>query len=291
GSNFLLQVNPAAFRKVVKEISQLRSEPPEGIRVITNEENMLDVTGIIAGPEGTPYAGGYFHVRFGFGDDFPAAPPRATMITKIFHPNVSRSGEICVNTLKKDWKPTYGLGHILVTIKCLLIYPNAESALDEESGKLLLEDWEEFCGRARMWTSVHATPKVPPVEFNTPSTSTSSKAAAASNPTTTRPTTPSTQPTTPPPSTLKSKLDSTAPTSQSTQAPLQPSSANNTAPLTTTTIVPGKSAAGTENGNGPEIAMTAGVESAKKDSAAPAAKTKRAATGGVEKKKKALKRL
>ena len=27
-------------------------------------------------------------------------------MTKIFHPNVSEKGEICVNTLKKDWNPT-----------------------------------------------------------------------------------------------------------------------------------------------------------------------------------------
>ena len=26
-------------------------------------------------------------------------------MTKIFHPNVSEKGEICVNTLKKDWNP------------------------------------------------------------------------------------------------------------------------------------------------------------------------------------------
>jgi len=26
-------------------------------------------------------------------------------LTKIFHPNVSLEGEICVNTLKKDWNP------------------------------------------------------------------------------------------------------------------------------------------------------------------------------------------
>lgn len=26
-------------------------------------------------------------------------------MTKIFHPNVSENGEICVNTLKKDWNP------------------------------------------------------------------------------------------------------------------------------------------------------------------------------------------
>ena len=80
--------------------------------------------------------------------------------TKIFHPNVSGAGEICVNTLKKDWKSSYGIGHILVTVKCLLIYPNPESALDEEAGKLLLEDYNSYCERAKLITSVHATPKV-----------------------------------------------------------------------------------------------------------------------------------
>lgn len=34
--------------------------------------------------------------------------------TKIFHPNVSQAGEICVNTLMKDWKSSLGLKHILL---------------------------------------------------------------------------------------------------------------------------------------------------------------------------------
>jgi len=38
----------------MREIIQLRSEPPEGIRIICDEENMLDVTGIIAGPGSLP---------------------------------------------------------------------------------------------------------------------------------------------------------------------------------------------------------------------------------------------
>ena len=36
------------------------------------------------------------------------------MITKIFHPNISKSGEICVDTLKKGWRKEYGVGHVLV---------------------------------------------------------------------------------------------------------------------------------------------------------------------------------
>lgn len=81
-------------------------------------------------------------------------------VTKLFHPNVSSSGEICVNTLKKDWQPSFGISHILVTIKCLLIYPNPESALDEEAGKLLLEDYTEFEKRAKLICEIHAQPKV-----------------------------------------------------------------------------------------------------------------------------------
>jgi len=158
-------VSTQAIRRVVREVAALRSCPPEGIRVVTSEENMLDITGIIAGPTGTPYEGGYFRVEFQFGDEFPAAPPKCRFVTRIFHPNVSKAGEICVNTLKKDWKSSFGIEHILVTVKCLLIYPNGESALDEEAGKLILERYEDFARQAKLMTSIHAMPKRPPPEF------------------------------------------------------------------------------------------------------------------------------
>ena len=44
-------------------------------------------------------------------------------MTKIFHPNVSKPGEICVNVLKRDWKSDMGLRHVLVIVRCLLIEP------------------------------------------------------------------------------------------------------------------------------------------------------------------------
>lgn len=53
-------------------------------------------------------------MRLVFGPDFPAAPPKGVFVTPIFHPNVSKQGEICVNTLKKDWKADCKLSHILM---------------------------------------------------------------------------------------------------------------------------------------------------------------------------------
>lgn len=42
------------------------------------------------------------------------------------------------------------------TIRCLLIQPNPESSLNEEAGKLLLEDYSSFERTARVMTKVHA---------------------------------------------------------------------------------------------------------------------------------------
>lgn len=36
------------------------------------------------------------------------------MLTKIFHPNISKSGEICVDTLKKAWTRNLGIGEVLL---------------------------------------------------------------------------------------------------------------------------------------------------------------------------------
>ena len=62
----------------------------------------------------TPYEGGFFKIKLVFGHDFPSAPPKGFFITPIFHPNIAKNGEICVNTLKKDWKSDCKLSHILL---------------------------------------------------------------------------------------------------------------------------------------------------------------------------------
>ncbi|WWC62758.1 uncharacterized protein I303_105355 [Kwoniella dejecticola CBS 10117] len=160
-----MSLTPQALRLLSRETATLRTDPPEGVRIVVDEDDLTNMEGLVQGPGGTPYEGGYFRIRFSFGPEYPNLPPKCTMITKIFHPNISKNGEICVDTLKKGWNKSYGVGHVLVTIKCLLIYPNPESALDEEAGKQLLADYEGYCKYAKLMTSIHATPKQPPVEF------------------------------------------------------------------------------------------------------------------------------
>ncbi|XP_043971844.1 ubiquitin-conjugating enzyme E2 S [Gambusia affinis] len=147
---------PHVLRLVYKEVSALAADPPEGIKIYPSEEDITELHTSIEGPEGTPFAGGIFRMRLVLGKDFPAVPPKGYFLTKIFHPNVGHKGEICVNVLKRDWKAELGLRHVLLTIKCLLIHPNPESALNEEAGRLLLEDYAEYESRARLLTEIHA---------------------------------------------------------------------------------------------------------------------------------------
>jgi len=153
-------LSPETVQSIMRQIKDLMQSPAEGIRIRVNEENVTDVVAELDGPKDTPFEGGTFKMKLCLPPDYPNVPPKGYFVTNIFHPNIQQpSGEICVNTLKRDWQPTHGLRHILMVIRCLLIEPFPESALNEEAGKLLLEDYDEYFRRAKMYTSIHAKPE------------------------------------------------------------------------------------------------------------------------------------
>jgi len=160
----------AVMASLGRQLRALATAPPPGVSWVPGE-GLTEVTCDIDGPPGTPYEGGAFRVKLTLGRDYPAAPPKGHFLTKIFHPNVSpvrplpreranapcrraranaecaaptaltaprpphcaQAGEICVNTLKRDWAPDTSLSHVLAVIRCLLIVPFPESSLNDEA--------------------------------------------------------------------------------------------------------------------------------------------------------------
>lgn len=121
----------------------------------SSELTSLDI--LLAGPVGTPYAGGVWRLHLDIPPTYPAAPPTAQFRTRLWHPNIDEAtGAVCVETLKRDWSSALKLRDVLVTISCLLIQPNPASALNEDAGKLATEDWDGFCRRAKLMTNIHA---------------------------------------------------------------------------------------------------------------------------------------
>ena len=148
---------PQIINALYKQELHLKNNPLSGINFYFNENDIIDIQADIEGPEATPYEGGIFRVTIKIPPNFPTVAPKGIFLTKIFHPNISEQGEICVNTLKRDWNPKeWSLSNLFQVIKCLLIYPFPQSALNEEAGKLFMEDYEQFSKIAKMFTSIHA---------------------------------------------------------------------------------------------------------------------------------------
>ncbi|CAK9147089.1 unnamed protein product [Ilex paraguariensis] len=147
---------PNVIKQLAKELKNLDETPPEGIKVVVNDDDFSTIYADVEGPAGTPYENGVFRMKLILSHDFPHSPPKGYFLTKIFHPNIATNGEICVNTLKKDWNPSLGLRHVLIVVRCLLIEPFPESALNEQAGKMLLENYEEYARHARLYTGIHA---------------------------------------------------------------------------------------------------------------------------------------
>lgn len=87
-----------------------------------------------------------FRVKLALGKDFPSAPPKGYFLTKIFHPNVASNGEICVNTLKKDWKADLGIRHVLLVsvLNSVHVWKNSSQfygyLLNEEESSLIFSE-------------------------------------------------------------------------------------------------------------------------------------------------------
>ena len=100
-------------------------------------------------PQDTAWENGIFKLRMKFTEDYPSHPPEVSFKTPIFHPNVYKNGEICLDILKSNWSPVYDVSNILVSIQSLLNDPNPKSPANGEAAKLFEEDRAEYYRRVR----------------------------------------------------------------------------------------------------------------------------------------------
>ncbi|PKY09003.1 hypothetical protein P168DRAFT_287065 [Aspergillus campestris IBT 28561] len=150
----------SSFKRLAADHSALHDDLPPNYLLPSDDasaDDLTQLTALLAGPQGTPYAQGLWRLHLKMPQDYPKSPPKATFRTRIWHPNVEEStGAVCVDTLKRDWKSTLTLKDVLVTISCLLIYPNPDSALNSTAGALLQENYDAFSRQAKLMTSIHA---------------------------------------------------------------------------------------------------------------------------------------
>lgn len=120
---------------LINQIKKLYIETKKGntifkLNCIPN--NIYDFNIYISGPKETPYVGNNFSLNIKIPDDYPNSPPNIRFQTKMFHVNVDKDGNICLDVLRDGWMHNMQLIDIIEEIYNLLKYPNTYSPLNDE---------------------------------------------------------------------------------------------------------------------------------------------------------------
>jgi ubiquitin-conjugating enzyme E2 D/E len=145
-------------KRLSTELKKMLENPPENCSAgIKNENNLYHWEATIIGPENTPYHGGVFMLDIDIPNDYPFKPPKVQFITKIYHPNISRTGSICVDILKDSWSPALDISQVLISITSLLSDPNPKDPLEPDIAKEFLSNKEEYYNNVKSWIKIYAT--------------------------------------------------------------------------------------------------------------------------------------
>ncbi|XP_076370997.1 uncharacterized protein LOC143256957 isoform X2 [Tachypleus tridentatus] len=143
-------------KRLRNELKSLKSDPPEGIEATPLDRMCCHWQASISGPSESPYEGGSFFLYLQIPTSYPMEPPVVRFVTKVFHPNVSRHGDIGLDSITHNWSLALTISKVLISIQSLLTDPYCHVCMEPEVGKLYTEDRKMFERTARLWTVKYA---------------------------------------------------------------------------------------------------------------------------------------
>ena len=139
------------------DLRGLLSDASEGIRAKPLDSSYYHWQASITGPVGSPYEGGVFYLYLKVPFTYPFNPPEVRFLTRIFHPNVSRHGDIGIDSiLQHGWVSGLTIPKVLISIQSLLTDPYTEVCMEPEIGQLYKTQRRMFDAVARIWTWKYA---------------------------------------------------------------------------------------------------------------------------------------
>ena len=145
-----------SLKRINKELLELQKDPPLNCSAGSIDDNLFKWEATIIGPPDSCYEGGVFKLSIEFPENYPFKPPKVAFMTRIYHPNINRSGSICLDILNKNWSPALTASKLLLSISSLLTDPNPDDPLDVRAANLYKDDKELFDKTARAYTLKYA---------------------------------------------------------------------------------------------------------------------------------------
>ncbi|KAF2471667.1 UBC-like protein, partial [Lindgomyces ingoldianus] len=144
-------------KRLAKELEIVRKgEPLLYFNLHSIAGKLRFLFGSIEGPPGSPYHGGIFHLLIIVSEGYPFKPPSFRFLTRVYHPNINASGEICVDVLANAWGPHSHLQAVLISLTSLLVDPGLEDPLVPEIAEQYIRNRALYEECARKYTQQFA---------------------------------------------------------------------------------------------------------------------------------------
>ena len=144
------------MNRILAELEEIKNNPPCNCSAGIQDNNYKIWEATIIGPSNSPYCNGIFKLIIKFPDEYPFKPPLIKFKTKILHPNINPSGNICLDILNTNWSPVLSISKVLLSISSLLNDPNPKDPLNKEIAKIYLEDKNLYEKRVKLFTLKYA---------------------------------------------------------------------------------------------------------------------------------------
>mmetsp|Transcript_50563 Transcript_50563/g.127433 ORF Transcript_50563/g.127433 Transcript_50563/m.127433 type:complete len:169 (-) Transcript_50563:48-554(-) len=143
-----------AHRRLLRDFKKLTADAPEGISAAPIGDDLFRWCAIVLGPVSTPWEGGVWKLDMNFPPEYPEKPPAVRFRSEVFHPNVFKDGQICLDLLRgAGWSPSYDVSAILVAIQSLLADPDThatpEGGANPDAENLFVRDRHQYDARVK----------------------------------------------------------------------------------------------------------------------------------------------
>uniref|UniRef100_A0A7N5ZUH5 E2 NEDD8-conjugating enzyme n=2 Tax=Anabas testudineus TaxID=64144 RepID=A0A7N5ZUH5_ANATE len=150
-------------RLLTKEVAELEASLPSTCKASFPDEDKLHHFQLAVSPDEGYYQSGRFQFEIDVPEAYNMVPPKVRCLTRIWHPNITENGEICLSLLREHsidgtgWAPTRTLKDVVWGLNSLFTdLLNFDDPLNIDAAEHHLRDKEDFRNKVQDYIKHYA---------------------------------------------------------------------------------------------------------------------------------------